>query len=147
MKPSFHVDGKDNLKMTKHKYSVYGVFQMDGSLFSGTCVSDDIVKVIEMFREKGYSIWNIERKEQVRANEQIGIRNINILGGYSADWNNKNNIYGLYKQIMKKNPDAINKINTLEEAKQILGMITGNVYINEEIYESLDKICKKQEEI
>ena len=48
---------------------------------------------------------------------------------------------------MKKNPDAINKINTLEEAKQILGMITGNVYINEEIYESLDKICKKQEEI
>lgn len=39
--------------MTKHKYSVYGVFQMDGSLFSGTCVSDDIVKVIEMFREKG----------------------------------------------------------------------------------------------
>lgn len=34
--------------MTKHKYNVYGVFQAGGSLFSGTCVSDDIVKVIEM---------------------------------------------------------------------------------------------------
>lgn len=133
--------------MTKHKYSVYEVFQMDGSLFSGTCVSDDIVKVIEMFREKGYSIWNIERKEQVRVNEQIGIRNINILGGYSADWNNKNNIYGLYKQIIKNKPDAIDKINTLDEAKQILKMITENIYINGKIYESLDKICKKQEEI
>lgn len=55
--------------MTKHKYNVYGVFQAGGSLFSGTCVSDDIVKVIEMFREEGYSIWNIERKEQVRADE------------------------------------------------------------------------------
>ena len=133
--------------MTKHKYSVYGVFQMDGSLFSGTCVSDDIVKVIEMFREKGYSIWNIERKEQVRVNEQIGIRNINILGGYSADWNNKNNIYGLYKQIIKNKPDAIDKINTLDEAKQILKMITENIYINGKKYESLDKISKKKEEI
>ena len=120
---------------------------MDGSLFSGTCVSDDIVKVIEMFGEKGYSIWNIERKEQVRVNEQIGIRNINILGGCSADWNNKNNVYGLYKQIIKNKPDAIDKINTLDEAKQILKMITENIYINGKIYESLDKICKKQEEI
>ena len=59
--------------MTKHKYSVYGVFQIGGSLFMGTCVSDDIVKAIEMFREKGYFIWNIERKEQVQADEQIGI--------------------------------------------------------------------------
>lgn len=40
--------------MTKHKYSVYGVFQIGESLFSGTCISDDIVKAIEMFREKGY---------------------------------------------------------------------------------------------
>ena len=133
--------------MTKHKYNVYGVFQAGGSLFSGTCVSDDIVKVIEMFREEGYSIWNIERKEQVRADEQIGIRNTNILGGYSAEGNNKNNIYGLYKQVMKNKPDAIDKINTLDEEKQILKMITGNIYINGKIYESLDKICKKQEEI
>lgn len=133
--------------MIKHKYSVYGVFKIGGSLFSGTCVSDDIVKAIKMFREKGYSIWNIERKEQVRADAQIGIRNINILGGYSAEGNNKNNIYGLYKQIIKNKPDAIDKINTLDEAKQILKMITENIYINGKIYESLDKICKKQEEI
>ena len=44
-------------------------------------------------------------------------------------------------------PDAIDKINTLDEAKQILKMITENIYINGKIYESLDKICKKQEEI
>lgn len=133
--------------MTKHKYSVYGVFQIGESLFSGTCISDDIVKAIEMFREKGYSIWNIERKEQVRTDEQIGIRSTNILGEYSAEGSNKNNIYGLYKQVMKNKPDAIDKINTLDEAKQILKMITGNIYINGKIYESLDKICKKQEEI
>lgn len=118
--------------MTKHKYNVYGVFQAGGSLFIGTCVSDDIVKVIEMFREEGYSIWNIERKEQVRADEQIGIRNTNILNGYSVEGNNKNNIYSLYKQVMKNGPDAIDKINTLDEAKQILKMITGNIHINGE---------------
>lgn len=37
--------------MTKHKYNVYGVFQAGGSLFSGTCVSDDIVKVIETMKD------------------------------------------------------------------------------------------------
>ena len=58
--------------MIKHKYNVYGICQIEGSLFSGTCVSDDIVKAIKMFRENGYSIWNIERKEQVRNDEQIG---------------------------------------------------------------------------
>lgn len=101
-----------------------------------------------MFREKGYSIWNIERKEQVRANEQIGIRNINILGGYSADWNNKNNIYGLYKQIMKKNQMQLIKINTLEEAKQILGMITGKSYtLMKKYMNRWIKFVKKQEEI
>lgn len=65
--------------MTKHKYSVYGVSNIGRLFFSGTCVSDDIDKAIEMFREQGYSICNIERKEQVRADEQIGIRNVNIL--------------------------------------------------------------------
>ena len=48
---------------------------------------------------------------------------------------------------MKNKPDAIDKINTLDEAKQIIKMITGNTYINGEAYKSLDKICKKQEEI
>lgn len=132
--------------MTKHKYNVYGIAQ-EGWIFNGTCVSDDIIKAIEMFREEGYSTWNIERKEQVRANEKIEIKNINILDKYSTEGINKSYIYKLYKQIMKHNPNAIDKINTLDEAKQIINMIMGKPYINGEIYESLDKICKKQEEI
>ena len=37
--------------MTKHKYSVYGVSCVGGSLFTGTCVADDIIKAIETYRE------------------------------------------------------------------------------------------------
>lgn len=145
MKPSFQKEwGK--LKMIKYKYNVYGIAQ-EGWIFNGTCVSNDIIKAIEMFREEGYSTWSIERKEQVCANEKIEIKNINILDKYSTEGINKSYIYKLYKQIMKRNPNAIDKINTLDEAKQIINMIMGKLYINVEIYESLDKICKKQEEI
>ena len=122
--------------MIKHKYNVYGICQIEGSLFSGTCVSDDIVKAIKMFRENGYSIWNIERKERVRNDEQIGIRNVNILDKYSTEEKNRSNIYGLYKQIMKYKPGAIDKINTLDEAKEIIKMITGG----EENDENLDAL-------
>ena len=45
---------------------------------------------------------------------------------------NKN--YGLYKRIMKRDPKAIDEIETLDDAKEILKMITGNVYLNGEIY-------------
>lgn len=33
-------------------------------------------------------------------------------------------IYGLYKRIMKRDPNAINEIETLEEAKEIIKMLT-----------------------
>lgn len=71
--------------MIKHRYEVIGIDGNTGSLFSGTCISDDIIKSIQLFREKRYSVWNIERKEQVNANEEIGIKSVKILGGYSAD--------------------------------------------------------------
>ena len=48
-----------------------------------------------------------------------------------------NNIYGLYKRIMKHDPKAVDNIQTLDEAKEIIKMITGNVYLNGEIYEIL----------
>ena len=48
-----------------------------------------------------------------------------------------NNIYGLYKRIMKHEPKAVDNIQTLDEAKEIIKMITGNVYLNGEIYEIL----------
>ena len=37
-----------------------------------------------------------------------------------------NRIYGLYKRIMKHNPKAIDEIETLEEAKEIIKMIVFN---------------------
>lgn len=50
------------------------------------------------------------------------------------------NIYGLYKRIMKHDPKAIDEIKTLEEAKEIIKMITGNIYLNGKLYEELNKM-------
>lgn len=120
--------------MIKHKYSVCGVSCVGGSLFNGTCVADDIIKAIEIFREKQCSVWNIERKEQVSADATIEITSLNILGGYSAEGKSRVNIYGLYKRIMKRDPKAVDDINTLEEAKEIIKMVMGNTYLNGETY-------------
>lgn len=38
--------------------------------------------------------------------------------------------YGLYKRIMKRDPKAIDEIETLEEAKEIINMMIGNVYLS-----------------
>lgn len=43
--------------------------------------------------------------------------------------------YGLYKRIMKKDPKAIDEIESLEEAKEIIKMITGNIYLNGQMYQ------------
>ena len=48
-----------------------------------------------------------------------------------------NSIDKLYKRIMKHNPKAVDDIKTLDEAKEIIKMITGNVYLNGKIYEIL----------
>lgn len=42
--------------------------------------------------------------------------------------------YRLYKRIMKRDPKAIDEIETLKEAKEIIKMITGNVCLNGEPY-------------
>ena len=43
-------------------------------------------------------------------------------------------IYKLYKRIMKHDPRAIDEIESLEEAKKIIKMMEGNVYLNGKIY-------------
>lgn len=48
---------------------------------------------------------------------------------------NKN--YGLYKRIMKRDPFAIDEIKTLEQAKEIIKMMTGNVYLGGKVYNDL----------
>lgn len=55
----------------------------------------------------------------------------------------RTNIYGLYKRIMKHDPKAIDEIESLEEAKEIIKMITGNVYLNREFYQRIDNNIKK----
>ena len=51
-------------------------------------------------------------------------------GGYMND-----EIFKLYKRIMKHDPKAIDEIENLEEAKEIIKMMIGNVYLHEEIYQ------------
>lgn len=55
--------------------------------------------------------------------------------------------YGLYKRIMKRDQKAIDEIETLEEAKEIIKMITGNVYLNGEIYQMVQEITDNNIEL
>lgn len=49
-----------------------------------------------------------------------------------------NSIYGLYKRIMKHGPKAVDDIQTLDEAKEIIKMLAGRmIYFNNEMYEEL----------
>ena len=50
-----------------------------------------------------------------------------------------NKIYSLYKRIMKRYPKAIDEIESIDEAKAIIKMMTGNVYLNGEIYQMEQK--------
>lgn len=65
--------------MIKHIYNVYGISCVDGVQFIGTCVSDDIIHAIKLFRKNDYSVWEIKRKEQVNANETMEIKFIKKL--------------------------------------------------------------------
>lgn len=47
--------------------------------------------------------------------------------------------YKLYKRIMKRDPNAIDEIKTLEDAKEIIKMITGNVYLHGKIYQIIQE--------
>ena len=42
----------------------------------------------------------------------------------------KTEIYQKYKQIMKRKLNAVDEIKTLEEAKEIINLMTGNTYLN-----------------
>lgn len=47
------------------------------------------------------------------------------------------NIYGLYKKIVKRDPKAIDEIETLEEAKEIIKMLVGStqgIKVNNGLY-------------
>lgn len=127
--------------MTKHRFDVCGVSCTGGNLFTGVCVADDIIKAIELFRKNHYSVHNIEMKEQVHADEEIGIKNINILHIYPVEHGCKGNIYGLYKRIINHDIKAIDEITNLDESKDIIKMITGTVYFDGKFYSVTDHIA------
>lgn len=47
--------------------------------------------------------------------------------------------YKLYKRIMKHDPKAIDEIESLDEAKEIIKMMAGNVYLHGVIYENVKR--------
>lgn len=51
--------------------------------------------------------------------------------------------YGLYKRIMKRDIKAIDEIESLDEAKEILKMVMGNTYLNGETY-NFDKFLAQE---
>lgn len=55
--------------------------------------------------------------------------------------------YNLYKRIMKHDIKAIDEIESLEEAKEILQMMSGNVYLNGKVYNMIDNILNRKESI
>ena len=55
--------------------------------------------------------------------------------------------YSLYKRIMKRDPKAVDEIETLEEAKEIIRMITSNVYLNGERYQMEQEFIKNNIEL
>lgn len=50
-----------------------------------------------------------------------------------------NNLYELYKRIMKYDSKAIDKIDSLEDAKKIIAMIINNLYLHKTVLDYLDK--------
>lgn len=55
--------------------------------------------------------------------------------------------YNLYKRIMKHDLKAIDEIESLEEAKEILQMMSGNVYLNGKVYNMIDNILNRKESV
>lgn len=59
--------------MTKHKYEVIGIHESDEKEYNGKCISDDIRKIPDMFREHGVLVHQICKKEQVHVDNVIGV--------------------------------------------------------------------------
>lgn len=119
--------------MTKNRYEVTGV-DSKGEQFYGTCIAYDIVSAIQLFRDNGHSVHTVQSRIQVCKDEKIRIEDIRY---YKYDQ------YATYKAVMKHHPKAIDGIHTLEEAKDIISMIAGNVYLNGEIYQMMNEYPNK----
>lgn len=51
--------------------------------------------------------------------------------------------YSLYKRIMKHDLKAIDEIESLEEAKEIIQMMSGNIYLNGQMYQTQQEFIEQ----
>ena len=51
--------------------------------------------------------------------------------------------YALYKRIMKHDSKAIDEIKSLEEAKEIIKMVIGNIYLNGQLYQTQQEFIEQ----
>lgn len=112
--------------MTKNRYEVTGVRLEDEKEFYGKCISTDVVSAVQLFRDAGFSPRTVQSRKQVSADMEIGIESVS---NYTYDK------YSLYKRVMKRDINAIADIHTLEEAREIISMMSGNVYLNGELFQ------------
>ena len=61
----------------KHRYLVNGI-DVNGNKITSICVSDDILNVIIMYRDRGYSVYGVQKLEQVNINAKIDILILNL---------------------------------------------------------------------
>ena len=52
----------------KHRYVVSGINTHGETVFKAECVAIDIIEAIKMFRDIGFSVYEIKRCEQVSSN-------------------------------------------------------------------------------
>ena len=61
--------------MIKHRFIVNGITPQ-GSSFSSTCISTDIIEAIQEYRKALFSPHVVVQSEQVHSDTKIGIENI-----------------------------------------------------------------------
>lgn len=89
--------------------------------------------------------WEIIKQGQYSGTFEIDLKNPLEIEHSNATISD--NIYKLYKKIMKYHPGAIDEIETLNEAKEIISMITGNMHLHGgEIYRIMNKTYGHKED-
>lgn len=59
----------------KHHYLIDGI-DTNGNKFTSICVSDSIINALNMYKDRGYSVYSMQKLEQVSLNTEIGITNL-----------------------------------------------------------------------
>lgn len=91
--------------------------------------------------------WEIIEQEEYSGRFDIDFKNPLKIEPQDTNLPTSDNIYKLYKKIMKCYPGAIDEIETLDEAKEIINMITGNAHLyGSEFYKIMNEIYGHKED-